>query len=122
MIIRARSKSYQPYTDYTLVEKDEQIRKKNDHLYFISGRATLKFTLQCFSQFYEVKANILMQPFNCSVVADAATEAKTGIILCDIDLNFFSISFSTLQKIYKMSKYSKLPSENQSTANHDIRR
>jgi len=90
MIIRARPK-------YFSLAKNQSAGLRNDNeLFLSSGRSSLKFLVEQFSSFYKVKPTILVQSFNCQVVLDACLEAGANVILMDIKLSDFSISYEDI--------------------------
>ena len=98
MIIRARPKYYEDSkarADSSFVSV-----KYGEELYLNSGRAALLFLLRCHSAFSKAEQPvILMQSFNCEVVADAAIQAGYDVLLMDIDLSSFSITFDEFRSI-----------------------
>lgn len=95
MIIRARPK-------YLKTKHFEELENHNTlkGLYFNTGRAALLFLLENLKEYYNLKNPvILIQSFNCFVVAEAALRAGWNIKLVDISSRGdFSITLDTLKK------------------------
>jgi dTDP-4-amino-4,6-dideoxygalactose transaminase len=96
MIIRARPK-YITESMFTS-KRIENTDNSKKHLYFSSGRAGLKFLLSQLSSFFDKKINVLIQDFNCHVVAQSVLESNCKLFLGDVSLKHFSINFDTLKK------------------------
>ena len=96
MIIRARPK-------YLKTEHFEDLQDDRNQrgFYFNTGRATLLFLLKNLKKYYNIKKPVIViQSFNCFVVAEAALKAKWDIKLIDISTRGdFSITLDTLKRV-----------------------
>ncbi|KXJ59060.1 MAG: hypothetical protein AXW17_11915 [Colwellia sp. Phe_37] len=92
MIIRARPK-------YFKLKRNEGSCFNGDELFFSSGRSALKFVVSEYSKSYHATPTVLIQSFNCQVVLDACLEAGAKVILVDIKLDDFSISYEQLRQL-----------------------
>lgn len=97
MIIRARPK----YLKEDFLENEgyeSNFREDPEELFFNTGRSALKFFLIHYSRYLNKKLNILIQAFNCHVVAQASLEAGCRIYLADINPEDFSLSYRELNE------------------------
>ncbi len=67
--------------------------------YFNRGSCGLKLLLESINYSRNRKVTVAMQAYNCESVAEAALQAGCTIVLIDINLDDFSISFNELQSI-----------------------
>lgn len=76
----------------------------DSEFFFNSGRAALKFFLEWLSRKKNREIVIGMQAFNCKVVLDAALESYCKVVLTDISLQSFSVTFNSVKKMVKQKK------------------
>ena len=76
--------------------------KENQELYFNRGSSALKFLLQSLVNHHNKKLTLCLQAFNCDTVLEAALEVDNlEILLSDVKLEDYSISFDFIQENYQ---------------------